>query len=338
MSNMKKYLFIAAWFILAVVLVIISQRYKSRVEALVAVVESQMAAISFQKPVIIERLPVIPGQEVKKGDTLVVVSRPDLNLDIERKTNELQNVISGMRSAVKNFESKVELLALERDAKINRLTAELNELKTELNQQKMIQKRLNTATGEMVTDSLRLIELNAILDEIRDLKQYYLKEKQRQQLLLDEKLAVSSKEQELLERELQALHEEKSSLVRIARFEGIVGTLDVQMDELVPPFKSILAVFEARPSIIKAYMNERYAAPVIPGDQVEIVSENRLYSINGEVKELGARITAYPGKIQDPNASAPRYGQEIFISIPRDNNFLTGEKVFVYPVNTDNAP
>ena len=85
---MIKKLFVLIWVVLGISLAVISLRYKSRTEALVAVVESQVTAVSYQKPVIIKKIHVIPGQEVNVGDTMVVVSRPDLNLDIERITNE----------------------------------------------------------------------------------------------------------------------------------------------------------------------------------------------------------------------------------------------------------
>ena len=140
---MSKKLFVLIWVVLGVSLAVISLRYKSRTEALVAVVESQVTAVSYQKPVIIERIYVIPGQEVNVGDTLVVVSRPDLNLDIERKTNEQERVVSGIVQANQDYLSKKELLTIEREGKINRLISERSELQTELNQQTRIRQQLS---------------------------------------------------------------------------------------------------------------------------------------------------------------------------------------------------
>ncbi|MEQ8582885.1 MAG: hypothetical protein RIC30_11895 [Marinoscillum sp.] len=334
---MSKKLFVLIWIALGVSLAIISLRYKSRTEALVAVVESQVTAVSYQKPVIIERIYVIPGQEVNVGDTLVVVSRPDLNLDIEKKTNEQERMISGIVQANQDFLSKKELLTLEREGKINRLIAERSELQTELNQQTRIRQQLSGGVLSTTADSLKIIQLKAIETEISDLKRYYAQEIQRQRLQLNERLEIQKKEIELIEKELQALYDERNTLVKVAKFQGIVGTLDVHLDELVPAFKTLLSIYESHPSIIKAYINERFTSMVKPGDTVKVVSENRLYSITGYVKELGARITAYPGKIQSPTANAVSYGQEIFISIPTDNSFLNGEKVFVYP-QTSIAP
>lgn len=321
------------WVTMAILLGVISFRYKSRTEALMAVVESQVTAVSFQKPVVIDYVRVIPGQEIRKGDTLVVVSRPDLKLDLERKSNELERMISNLERIAKNHDSKIELLSLERDGKINRLVAEKSELQTELYQQTLMKQQLNKQSGVNTNDSLNLIQLEAINSEIVDLKKYYGKEIQRERLLSQQDIEITQQGIKLLTRELEALYQEQRSLVKVAQFDGIVGTLDVQLDELVPPFKTLLTIYEAQPSIIKAFMHEGMRAPVKPGDQVLVASESRLYSITGVVQELGARITPYPAKIQPETSTAVRYGQEIFISIPKNNKFLNGEKVFVYTPN-----
>lgn len=330
MKKLSSRLFVLVWVALIVVLSVISFQYRSRTEALVAVVESQVTAVSYHKPVTIMDINVISGQEIQKGDTLLVVSRPDLDLDIERKTNELGDKHSDKSRSQQNHSSKIELLSLERDGKINRLTAELNELEAKMNQQRLIRRQLERSKSVNNDDSLKIIEIAAIRAEILDLKAYFQKEIQRQQIQLRQDTSAINQSMDLVRKELDALYSERKSLIKVASMDGIVGTVDAQLDELVPPYKTILSIYESQPSLIKAFKNELIAAPVIPGDTVRIVSENRNYSILGVVQELGARITNYPTKIQPLNSSTLNYGQEIFISIPKNNRFLNGEKVYVY--------
>lgn len=335
---MKERLFFITWLVLVILLVVLSLRYRSRTEAMVAEVESRMTAISFQKPVIIESLKVFPGQEVRMGDTLLVVSRPDLALELELKTNALERMNSQISQEQQNFDSQRALLKIDTESKVNSLISERIEVETEINQQKTLTGQISEATGQTIkpdfSDSLRLVKIQAFNQEMADLRRYYQLETARLKTALDERVAILNKERELIRSEVRSLHSEKDNLVKVAKFHGTIGIVNVQLDELVPPFKTIVSIFEVSPTIIKAFMNERIKYPVAPGDLVRVESENRLYSIQGKVQEIGARITSYPDKIQ-PQANAISYGQEIFIRIPQDNNFLNGEKVFVYPLRAE---
>ncbi|MFY0600592.1 MAG: hypothetical protein JXR03_13050 [Cyclobacteriaceae bacterium] len=330
----RKYVLLLVWLVLIVFLAVISLNYRSRTEAMVAVVESQITSISYQKPVLIERIQVVPGQEVEKGDTLLVVSRPDLSLNIDRKTNELERLQSQIIQSEQEYRSRKALIEIESEGKINRLGLDLAELETRLGQQKSVSKKLNAfvenGTGSSYVDSLALLKIRSINQEIESVKNYQSKEVQRLYIRSEDERDLIQREISLVERELLSLKNEYISLIRVAGFDGIIGTLGVQLDELVPPYKAVLSIYEKRPTLIKAYMNESISYPINPGDDVSVVSENRLYSIEGKVIELGARITDFPEKLQTTHG-IKNYGQEVFINISRNNKFLNGEKVFVYP-------
>lgn len=335
---MKERLFFISWLLLCVLLLFISLMYRSRTEAMVAQVESQVTAISFQKPVIIERLMILPGQEVQVGDTLLVVSRPDLSLELEIKKAELSRINSELSQGQQNHESQKALLKIETESKINSLMTERMDLQSMISQEKNLSNQISQATGNNLkpdfSDSLKLRKIKSINTEIADLKRYFEMETARLQIGLKERELILSKGKELVMTEINSLNKEKNNLVKLAKFHGTIGTVNVQLDELVPPFKTIVSIYELSPTMIKAFMNERIRYPVAPGDRVRVESENRLYSIEGEVVEIGARITSYPIKIQ-PQPNMISYGQEIFIRIPDDNQFLNGEMVYVYSLKLE---
>lgn len=330
----RKYILPLIWISLIAFLAIVSLRYRSRTEAMVALVESQVTGISYAKPVVIQSINVVTGQEVSKGDTLLIVSRPDLALEIDKKENELERLDSELVQTEQEYSSKVALLEIETEGKINRLNVDLAELKTELSQKGTMLKNLREigteAGGQSHSDSLMKMKILSLKQEITEVKSYAKKEKERLTISASDKKALIRSEITILNKELISLQEEYGSLIKTATFDGIIGAVGVQLDELVPPFKSVLTLYELKPTLIKAFMNESISYPVNSGTEVRVVSENRLYSVNGVVLELGARITDYPEKIQ-PNQSVKSYGQEVFIKIPSENRFLNGEKVFVYP-------
>lgn len=332
---MKQYLFISLWVLLVAFLITISFTYRSKTEALVAVVESQVTAISFQRPVIIEDIRVVAGQEVRVGDTLLKVRRPDLVLDIEKKENQLQRLESQAIQAKQTFASRSALVEIEKESKVKRLQIELNELDTKRSRQKAVASRLSSkavsATKTSYYDSLSQMKVVSIQQQIIAAENYAASELKRLNIRLNDELHLLSKELELMQKELSALQQEYRLLNKVASLDGIVGTVNVQLDELVQPYTTAISIYERSPTLIKAYMNEKITYAIQPGDEVEVVSENRLYKIAGTVKELGARVVGYPNKIQ-PIGESKSYGQEVFIAISADNRFLNGEKVLVYPI------
>jgi hypothetical protein len=61
---------------------------------------------------------------------------------------------------------------------------------------------------------------------------------------------------------------------------------------------------------------------------VIVESTNRSYHIEGKIIEIGARIIEYPNRLKT-NQNVAMWGQELFIKIPEQNDFLNGERVFV---------
>ena len=136
----------------------------------------------------------------------------------------------------------------------------------------------------------------------------------------------------ILKNDLAKLELESLDLIQYADQTGNIGNLNVQLNELVPPYQSILSIYSLNPTIIKAFVNERGMRGINVGANVEVESTNRMYKISGEIIEIGSRITSFPEKLNVING-VKSYGQEIFVKISENNKFLNGEKVYVYISN-----
>ena len=113
-------------------LIILSQSSRDRSQAIVAQVESQKTAISFRRPIRVKNIDIIPGQEVKKGQVLLEVERPDLILDMEKRLNEQQSLLSDRKKLELDYKSTLNLLMIETDQKVVRLEADILQLKNEM--------------------------------------------------------------------------------------------------------------------------------------------------------------------------------------------------------------
>ncbi|MCB0494965.1 MAG: HlyD family efflux transporter periplasmic adaptor subunit [Cyclobacteriaceae bacterium] len=327
------YLFVLA---AAATLIAVSFSAVNRSSAIMAVVESQKIALSYHKPVTIEAIHVSAGQKITKGQLLLEVDRPDLNLDTEklltRKNKEIVN-----KSVIKStYESRLELLKIELNGKTTRLNTEIGRLESEIATKSSIHQKINSLAGDQTNPTGSLsndpdsILLQSYKQERNQVIQHYQTEKRRLELAFSEEMKVSELELSLIDQEIAELKVEAGELKKYAPFNGTIGSVNAQLQEIVPPYETILSIYEERPTTIKAYISNNSEFHLAVGDDILIESSTRKYEIHGTVIEIGSRIVSYqnPGSIP---GLPDLYGREVFIQLPPENEFLYGEQVFIYP-------
>lgn len=328
-------LFVLFVIIAAIGLLVVSLSTVNKREAITAVVESQKTAISYRKAVTIEKIYVNAGQKVKKGDLLLEVTRPDLLLDSERIVNKKEKIQAGIKRLQSSYESKNELLNIEQSSKMQRLDAKIEETMADLAVKASLRRNMSSlsdsAKVSFNTQDPDSIILQSYIREKDQLATYYRSERRRQKIMLNENLAEQNLELELLENEMKVLLDEEKELKKYAPFDGTIATVNAQLREIVPPYETILSIFEPRPSMIKAFVSNTSVYHLNVGTTILVESSSRPYETQGTIIEIGARIVSY----RDP-ASPPEmpdlYGREVFIKLPSDNEFLYGEQVYVYPM------
>jgi len=330
---MKKInIFFLFWFIIAVVLIVASLLYKKQSDAIVAEVDAQRLAVSFQKAVKIKSIHVIPGQDVKQGQLLLEVERPDLMYDIEKATNDLNSILQQKEMFMTNINYQIQLTSLDNFSEMQSIEEELVQLTSQHEQNKGIISSLESV--DILSDSSGIYQ-NALKTRID-----YLVKKQTQQEIIYNQLTKQLEDKksneidiynlriEQQKKELEQYKLEANYLKNYSPTNGTIGEIYTQMGELIPPYTTVMSIYQDNPTIIKAYMNEKNRYNLVVGDEVQVESGNRNYHIGGKVIEIGSRIISYPTRLLI-NQELKMWGQEIFIEIPGENEFLNGEKVFV---------
>ena len=174
-------------------------------------------------------------------------------------------------------------------------------------------------------------ELELISEKIVDWRSYSSRKNRQLVVALKQDTLLILQERRIIDEEIIHLKKESSYLVAFASFRGTVGNIHAQLNELIPSYKTILTLYRSSPSIIKAYAKEGSVDYLHIGFKVMVKSTNRDYNVIGQVLEIGYRVTEYPDRINPVGSYQKSYGQEIFIKIPDDNDFLNGEQVYVYP-------
>jgi multidrug resistance efflux pump len=326
---MRKWLFYMVLMGTGFVLLFYSNIKQDKSYAVVAEVESQKTAISFHKPVRVKELNVQPGAHVKKGDLLLVVERADLELDIQKVENELVLLDNQLSELEVRFAANRKLDDLKTNQRISELDLKIR-ITTEKNRKDsifydQIVTNKSTSTTKVAPDQFLLESLQK--EKIMTMQASEAEIKRSHAINISEKESVLLKK-EGLQTELSSLQAEQESLRQIAPFDGTIGAVSVQLMELVPPYQTIISVYDEHPNIIKGYMNERAEIIARVGQKVSVTSSNRNYKIEGEVIEVGSRIVSFPRQM-NPVEQMPLWGREVFVKITKENEFLNGEKVYV---------
>ena len=328
-------IFVIIWLLILATLAFLGFHYKDKSKAMVAQVENQVTVISYQKPIRIKAIYVVPGQEVKKGDKLFIAESTNLEADIYQKNSELNSLNIQEVGLNTNFQLEQDILRSETSFEIMRMKNEINELELEKRIYNQNWKKLKGVFEGTVNDQLDSIKLARILflkkEIINQSRQMEVRIVQMTTKFHQDTSLIRGKIK-ILKNDLTKLELESSDLIQYADQTGNIGNLNVQLNELVPPYQSILSIYSLNPTIIKAFVNERGMRGINVGANVEVESTNRMYKISGEIIEIGSRITSFPEKLNVING-VKSYGQEIFVKISENNKFLNGEKVYVYISN-----
>ena len=329
----KRYLFHFVWVSIVIVLIVYSVNYKGGEDAMLAQVESNATAISYRKPVLVKNIYVTPGQVVDSGDLLLEVERPGMDLVLSQQTTKREQYTRMLSELEINFDNSIKLLQTEKNMKSAPLYSERERIEHDLRLLEANTKIIDSINSlsfnvdtqilekklSLIDNQLLIIESNFILESSKLENTYY-----------NNRYQISS-EINLVNQELEALKLEMESLQKRAEKSCTIGNVFVQLNELVPPYTTLMSLYDLTPTQIKAFVAEGSMEKIDIGAPVIVKSINREYEVRGEIVEVGSRVTAYPDKIS-PILNMKYYGQEIFISIPKVNSFLNGEKVYVYVI------
>lgn len=310
---------------------LISWDYHDVDGAIVAQVEPEKLAVSFHNSVKVKEIYVRDGQYVKVGDPLVRVERYDLMQEIYTKKNFLVNLETRLSNLEHGFVARLGALRAAYEQSIGEVEWEIGQLQFMMAAE---QKRMVNLNQMQLLDTATLPYSEAgtrwkMFEERRTaLRNEFDANTREQRLLFQTDTTVLRNDIRVLQGELALLESETIDLVRYATAEGTVGTIMVESDALVPPYSTLLSVYRTNPTTIRALINEHKEVLLKTGDQVYVESINREYRVVGEVIEVGSRFIEYPDRLRNFQGVVT-YGRELFIRIPDENRFLSGEKVLV---------
>ncbi len=324
-GNTKLFLF---WFVALVAVVAMTLTYQGETNRFFGIAESRSQLVSFQHPVELKKLHVVPGQDVEKGDLVAELMRPDLLTQIAMIEHQIEEFSAERSASNENLKSELESLKAQEAAAVVEIDYEIRELESqhELNRKLLSEELYLKSKGNSESPlSLKIAGLKEKREHV--LRSIKVKaDNLRDQL--EWRNPVEAKI-EKLRAERDALNEKKSGLFVHALFAGTVGAVYFREGEEVAPFKPVITLHGRTPSHIAGYIHEDVLNNVTVGQQVWVTPVSGRYEpVAGFVKSVGSRIIEYPDRLKRHQAISA-WGREVRVSIGQNSTLLLGEKVMV---------
>lgn len=305
---------------------ITSKLYNGSGKSWVGVTEAKDYTISSEKRATVDFIYVVQGQAIHAGDTLIQLSSVVLVQDIEKLENRIGLLQSEKREKQSLVKSDLALLNSAHSIEVNQLEKEINEAQSELQLNKSLTAdlKLNNSQPQASPLEEKIKSLNAEIAlrnkslqiKISDITQ----KNDTDQSLLQNQI-------QLLQNELSILKRENLGLVKVAASDGVIASIPVKQGEEVDSYTNLISILPKSPSSAVGYLQAEKNNPAI-GTKVQLLGyDARWKRVEGKVIGYGA-ITALPEILQKSTA-VKAFGKEIFIELPAQNDFSTGEKLLI---------
>jgi multidrug resistance efflux pump len=301
--------------------------YEQSSHQLFGIAETEGQIIKTEYDVFIQKNYIKAGQKVKKGDTLLLLWRSDIDERTTRKLAEMNQI--EVEKAAKNatLSKEKEILAAKQTALLTELQSKIKVLQSEIAVQKNIREALGD--GKTSNNTIKEQEIKAIEDDIKQANFQYLE----QLKLFDNQLVgnnnISTSKITQLQKELGFIDKERSKLVLLAPCDGFVEQVYVAENEIAQGFKDLLKINPYQPNKVIGFIHESVNIPYRLGDTVTLISSQRpevtyralLVGVSPKLVELPFRLRKF--------AEVKAWGREIYINLPPQNIFFIGEKVII---------
>jgi HlyD family secretion protein len=320
-----------AWILALLAVVVIGSLFKGQSFMFTGIAEATETVVSVQNSVNVIKIHVTPGEEVKPGDTLVELDRPDLVLRINELTGELDALEGRGNVNTASIDQKVAEVQADYSARRNTIVLEIDKLKAQYQQ------------NLELTSKLKSISASGLPSDSNDAMTLRIRGLEKELKVLDESANAqirvlhgskgiqktsSATEASAIRREMDMLLQEKKDLTIIAKDSWVIASVDAHDGEKVSSFNPILTLARKSPTMVRGYINEKIYTSVGVGDMVEITSQVNGQKIPGKIVGMSSRIVPFPVRLLKA-PEMPMYGREVMIRLPQDNDLLLGEKVSI---------
>lgn len=287
--------------------------------------ENKETQLSVDFGAFVEKIFVLPGQVVKKGDVLLELNKSSFDKDI-----------GSIDKSIEEINEKRQLNELEIRTAIQKIKTESSKKITQIETNIKVEESKWQYDKEKIDPALRNDKSpikHPSLDKVEQLKKEIEAEQKSSNLLIEAyesqliKLRNASAEIDKLVLNKKYLVKEKDKLKILAPLDGLIGNVNCKPGEYISSENTLISFYEQYPTAAIGFVHESLSLKVKTGDSLLLTSTlHPDQSIRGIITGKGHRIVEIPERMRKvPDYKT--YGMEVYVSIDSKNNFLQKEMV-----------
>jgi multidrug resistance efflux pump len=313
---------------------LISQNFSHQADTFYGFAENKETQITLEHSLTVNQIAVTPGQFVKKGDLLMVVTRTELDLKMSDVVHTISELEARNHINRAELQSNINRLKAQRVGKVSDIQSRIQAIEAEMALNGLLVKDLNSIKlSEAATiNNPNMLKINALKEEMRLVVQPLDIEIAH----FDNELKSANPMQSEINRlknQQAFFNNEQKKLSINAPSDGLVGFIPCKEGENISSFTTLISFYEQSPNLVIGYVHESLVVQIEVGDSLNVVSSlHPTEMCRGKVTGLGYRIVEIPERLRKiPEVKT--YGREVLISIPKVNQFLQKETVVLYLLN-----
>lgn len=290
--------------------------------------ENESIVLNFDHTVMVQKVKVKTGQMVKKGDTLAIFSR----IELEHRATETNNEMNQLRLENKVKQNEIikdlDVLETKKNALQKEIENEIRVLNVEANVQNELRKLLSNEQTEK-TSVISNEKIAALKINLEQIEQQIRSQKLSLSARLNSDNQIVSEKLKHSKHTLDIIETERKQLILLSPMDGFVVEVFITENTVEPQLKPLIKINPTRTNRVKGFIYENADVAYNLGDTVALASAAR-----PQVKAKGYFISVSPEMVELPirlrkNPELRAWGREVYVQLPPDNQFFIGEKIMM---------
>lgn len=290
--------------------------------------ETEAQVLNFEHSVFVQEVRVVMGAQVKRGDTLAVFYRSELDKTTMDKLSNWNQIETERTAKNETLEKDKDVLITRQLARIAELKAQIKVLQTEDSLQMSLKKNIYNSENN-IRISVKSEQIRGLEEAIVQVNKQTKEQLDQIETQLHANQSVTQARISQVQQEVNYIKAEKNKLVLIAPLDGFVEQVNITKNTLVPQYKDMLKINPKKPNKIIGFIHESNDVPFSLGDAVSIASAARPTVVTkGTIIGSSPKLVELPLRLRK-FVEVRAWGREVFIQIPDTNAFYIGEKIMI---------
>lgn len=290
--------------------------------------ETEPRTLNFDHDIAVQAVFVKTGDWVKKGDTLAIFSRADLDQNEMDSRGEMRQAMVEQSVERAILEKEKQLVWAEFRAERRERLGQIQLLRTEDSLQTVFRKNVY---GDLPVAANKLIaeQTIALEKEIEALEAQTQEEIRLIEAKQNAQQAIASAKTGQSEAEIGLIRSERGRLLLLSPIDGYVEGVFFGENALIPAHRDLVKINPSTPNRITGFLHEGSEVTFSMGQKVKLVSHARpQMQCEGTIIGSNPKMTELPLRLRK-FIELRTWGREVFIQLPDTNRFFISEKIVI---------